>query len=179
MLPVREGSIMSKQTIAAIAACISALVLVGCVLTKRWFHTEFRAGHVDIGLLSAESCFDGACQSQQLSDSIDEELSTFVTAAKLTFVLGLLSAGLLVISSLFGLLRHARAPQLAKLTLLLLCVAICVALVLLIKRPQLANASLGVFLFMAGGMAGVISAQMLASSGAEDETTRDPTVPRL
>jgi hypothetical protein len=173
----------SKQATALVLVVAAIGMLSFCTLTKRWFHVEYRGTTFDIGLIEMQSCVAGECKSERLDDAdpvkVYKEKSLYVLASRVTFGLGLTSAALLLLLIPLGIKPHARVGSMAKLALGVVILTVLAAMVVMLKKPPVANASLGVFLFMIGGMAGVIGAQMLSSPGTYEEITRDPSVPRL
>jgi hypothetical protein len=175
---------MTSKQITALALIAAAIGMLSfCTLTKRWFHVEYRATTFNIGLLEIERCGGGECQSESLGDAEVlenyKELSLYVSASRVTFGLGLASAALLLVLMPFGIKPNGKVGPLGKLTLGVLILTVFAAMVVMLKKPPLANAGLGVFLFMIGGMAGVIGAHMLSSPSTYEEIVRDPSVPRL
>lgn len=166
-----------KTALALVAAAIATLAF--CTLTNRWFHVEYRGTKYDIGLLEMESCTGDTCERKSLDDSFDDRHSTYILASKATFGLGLASMALLLVLIPLGITHHRKVGTLGKLTLAVLIFTVLAALVVMLKKPPVANASLGVFLFMVGGMAGVIGAQMLSSPTTYEDIARDPSIPRL
>ncbi len=173
---------MTNKQKAALGLCAAAaIMLLFSAVTKTWFHNKLGyAGEFNMGLLSVESCFQKECETQSLNTAASKkEYGTFVLAGQATFGLGLVSVAMLLATAFLGFRRHDRVSQIGKITLLVLILTIAGALIVMIKRPPLANASLGVFLFMIGGMAGVLGAQMLSSPATYEEVERDPSIPRL
>lgn len=170
----------NKQKAALALVGAAVLTLVGCTLTKQWFNTNFGVTEFNVGLLSMEGCWMESCERTPLSEAFeDSDSGLYVTASKATFGFGLASAGLLAVLAVFGYKRHDKVGVLGKVTLLVLIVTVIASIVVVAKKPPVANASLGVFLFMVGGMAGSIGAHMLSEPSTYEEVERDPSIPRL
>lgn len=184
----------SKQQLALGLVGLAAAAMLFCALTKQWYKIEYRTHVVKVGLLDVETCFnfgDKECKTESLHDRVKEDLKyqynqklkdnieTWLTASKLTFIMALLSVFALIGVGILGFLRHDKVALVGKLALLVLILTILCSIVLLAKKSIFLNASLGVFLFMFGGMAGVIGAQMLTMDSTYVEVERDPSIPRL
>jgi hypothetical protein len=175
---------MTSKQVTALALIAAAIGMLSfCTLTKRWFHVEYRGTTFNIGLLEMESCVAGECKSESLDEAeavkTYKERSLYVLASRATYGLGLTGAALLFVLFLLGIKPYDKVGSIGKLTLGVLILTVLAAMVVMLKKPPVANASLGVFLFMIGGMAGVIGAQMLSSPGTYEAIARDPSIPRL
>lgn len=179
----------SKQKLALGLVGGAAIAMLFCALTKQWFKIEMRSAVSKVGLLSVESCnsFTGTetCKTESLSKTFesirktDDNIDTWLMASKFTFYLALLSVLALIGVGVLGFLHHEKVSVVGKVTLLILILTILGSVVVLAKKPILLNASLGTFLFMVGGMAGVIGAQMLTNDSTYVEEERDPSIPKL
>lgn len=179
----------SKQKLALglVGAAIAAMLF--CALTNKWFSISMRGGSINIGLRSIESCdtFAGKeeCTSRTLKAFFedmrddDDAIDTWLTASSLTFYLAFASILALGVVGFFGFKQHDKVGLVAKITLLVLILTILCAVVVLAKRPPRINASMGVFLFMVGGMTGVIGAHLLGNPETYVEVERDPSIPKL
>ena len=179
----------SKQKLALGLVGAATAALLFCALTKKWFKIKHWGGTTHVGLLSIENCVgegSDSCKTESLDDyfeevrkSDDNPVGTWLTASKLTFYLALASVLMLIGVGVLGFKHHEKVTVVGKLALLVLTLTILASVVVLAKRPPFFNASLGVFLFMVGGMAGVIGAQMLTSEKTYIEEYRDPSIPKL
>lgn len=179
----------SKQKLALGLVGAAAVAMLFCALTKQWFKIEGRGFITKVGLLEVESCMtvmgSETCKSESLAESLkearehDDNVDTWLMASKFTFYLALASVLILIGVGVLGFMHHEKVAVVGKIALLVLILTILGSVVLLAKRPILLNASLGVFLFMFGGMAGVIGAQMLTNENTYIEIERDPSIPKL
>jgi hypothetical protein len=172
---------MTSKQMTALALVAAAIAMLSfCTLTKRWFQVDYWGSKFSIGLLSMEGCAADTCKSESLADTFnDDDDKTYVRASQATFGLGLLSVALLLTLIPLGIKHHEKVATMGKIALGVLILTIFAALVVMLKKPTVANPSLGVFLFMIGGMSGVIGAQMLSVPGTYEHITRDPSIPRL
>lgn len=170
----------TKQKTAMALVGAAMIMLLFSMLTKKWFRIDYGQYKISIGLLSVEQCGDQQCSSDSLKEVFrEDDMATYVLASKATFVLGLVSAVALAVLALLGLKRRDATTVMGKITLLILILTVLGSIIVMAKKPHITNASLGVFLFMLGGMAGVIGAQMLSTSSTYEQATRDPSIPRL
>ena len=177
-----------KIALGLVGGAIAALLF--CAFTKDWFaNRNIYGGKTKVGLRSVTTCgsYTGSetCDTQSLDEYFgrwrksNDAIDTWLTASSITFVGALISVAALLLVGVFGVMRHAKVGLAGKLTLLILIVTILGAILILAKKPPGLNASWGVFLFMAGGMAGVIGAYMLTNPSTYVAVERDPDIPKL
>jgi hypothetical protein len=181
--------VTSKQKFAIALAAAAAAALLFCALSKQWFKVEGRGGEVRFGLLSVERCVGTGdaqqCTVMSLQDELadaresDDSVDTWLTASVATFYLALVCVLALLATAALGFRRHDKVATVGKLTLLIIIATIGACIFVMSKRPIFLSASLGVFLFMTGGMAGAIAAHLLSSDSTYVEEHRDPSIPRL
>lgn len=163
------------------------IALLFCAFTKEWFVIARGSDKGKVGLRSVTECYDGNCKTQSLDEvfgsyrKTDDATDTWMTASKITFLGALASAAGLLLVGVFGFMRHPKVGLAGKIVLLILIGTILAAVFVLAKKPPISglNASWGVFLFMGGGMAGVIGAYMLGNPSTYEEIERDPSIPKL
>jgi len=154
-----------RNAAIAVSAAAGALLLVA-VLTKSWFTEGDSERGFRFGLWGA--CYGDQCigESYNLEAARDTGDKAWIAAGRVTFVGGILGAGLLGLSALlFGV----RTPQrLERIALVVAAIDVAAGTVFVILKPSeiAAGMSFGYPLLLIGGMAGMVGSALVAKSRA-------------
>jgi hypothetical protein len=166
---------MTRKHKGIAAAGIGGLLILIGVMTNAWAVARLPGGvSINIGLHSAEVCDEGTCVSASLSKLSKGELDTYLVAARITMVTGVLAAlFLLLAAGMAAQDRHHLGPFAPSspafaFTALTLVAAFFAMLKLFSDSHGKVSLAWSFFLYGAGVMSAIVGCLMLSKAAVED-----------
>ena len=156
---------MEKAKIGAIALAVGALFILVATLTSSWFSESKGKRSIGIGLWSVEFCRGDKCKSESMSTDDMKDDKMFVYVGKLTFFVGLATAGLLGFLAFCGFTQKKEfITKFAKFGLIDAAVFLVLAIVFLLTKPEgFDKIGVGFSFIIAflGGIAGIVGSKFV------------------